>query len=136
MAKVLIKLDLYENQIEGKGLSFFLTSQHPTLVFESLRYLDLSFNPIRQLDLVEINSEVVDTSTLRNGGPLSAFPCLEYLYFVECKMSRVPCLSHVPRLFSLELGGNRIREIERIEGLNSLKQLWLGKNKIVTIKVY
>ena len=34
----------------------------------------------------------------------------------------------------LELGGNRIRKIENLDGLVNLEELWLGKNKITTIE--
>lgn len=73
---------------------------------------------------------------MRPGGPLSAFPNLEHLYFVESKLKRIPELTSLPNLHVLECGGNRIREIENIEVIPNLQELWLGKNKIEIIKVY
>ena len=125
---------MYENELDGRGVSEFLVAE-PIVSFPMLRYLDLSFNPIRQLSEVERNGEQVSTESLREGGPLSAFPNLEYLYFVETKMTKVPCMKNNTNLRSLELGGNRIRDIEGVEHLTELKELWLGKNKIVTIQV-
>jgi len=34
----------------------------------------------------------------------------------------------------LELGSNKIKEIENLEGVASIKALYLGKNRIKTIK--
>lgn len=38
-------------------------------------------------------------------------------------------------LVNLELGANKIREIEGLEELVKLEELWLGKNKITELKV-
>lgn len=38
-------------------------------------------------------------------------------------------------LKNLELGANKIREIEGLEELRALEELWLGKNKITELKV-
>ena len=138
VAHSLIKLDLYENQIDGVGLSNYTVSKNDKgemILFPALRYLDLSFNPIRQLNTITKGDEVVETVSLREGGTLAAFPALEYLYFVECKMTRIPFLDCCPDLKVLELGGNRIRNIEGVENLPNLRDLWLGKNKIVSIEV-
>lgn len=35
----------------------------------------------------------------------------------------------------LELGSNRIRQVECIENLSKLEELWLGKNKITSMKI-
>ena len=47
-------------------------------------------------------------------------------------MANVPCLTS---LEVLDLGYNNIREIEGLENLKSLKELYLGKNKIESMKV-
>lgn len=39
-----------------------------------------------------------------------------------------------PQLEMLELGSNKIREIENLEGVASIKSLYLGKNRIAEIK--
>jgi len=133
ISKSIIKLDMYENQIDGKGLSNFLVSDNQ-IIFPSLKYLDLSFNPIRQLSTITKDDSEVSTESLREGGPLSAFPNLEYLFFVECKITEVPCFKNIPKLHCLELGANRIRDINGVECLPALRELWFGKNKISTIE--
>jgi len=138
VAHTLIKLDLYENQIDGSSLSEYLTgsSNGTPRVFPNLRYLDLSFNPVRQLQTIKTDEDqMTDTESVREGGPLAAVPNLEYLFFVECKMKQMPPFQALPKLRCLELGGNRLRTIERLGALQgSLEELWLGKNKIVTIE--
>ncbi len=47
-------------------------------------------------------------------------------------MANVSCLTS---LEVLDLGYNNIREIEGLENLKSLKELYLGKNKIESMKV-
>lgn len=39
-----------------------------------------------------------------------------------------------PELQMLELGSNKIKEIENLEGVSSIKSLFLGKNRISEIK--
>ena len=128
------KLELYENQITGTGLSEWAISKE-NFIFPNLIYLDFSFNPLRQLNEIEKEGEKVATTELKAGGPLSVFPNLEYLFFVDCKITRVPPLSCLSHLRSLELGSNRIRTIEGLDALVNLEELWLGKNKITQIQV-
>merc|ERR1711943_126510 len=103
ISKSIIKLDMYENQIDGKGLSNFLVSDNQ-IIFPSLKYLDLSFNPIRQLSTITKDD------------------------------SEVSCFKNIPKLHCLELGANRIRDINGVECLPALRELWFGKNKISTIE--
>ena len=39
-----------------------------------------------------------------------------------------------PELEMLELGSNKIREIENLEGVTNINALFLGKNRITEIK--
>lgn len=80
------------------------------------------------------------------------------IYFVQNKISKIEGLEGMDKLTNLELAANRIRvscstfqtqgdmdhnltcttvqqEIENLETLTSLEQLWLGKNKITELKV-
>ena len=104
----LVTLDLYENKLTNVVV---LNNQFPIL-----RFLDLSFNPIRKLTTFE------------------GFPELKRLYFVDCKLSLVQGLQNLPKLTMLELGSNRLRTISGIESLTNLTELWIGRNKISTIE--
>lgn len=76
--------------------------------------LDLSFNKIKDIEGLE------------------HLTLLKDLFFVSNKISKIPQLNLV-NLTNLELGDNRIREIENLNGLVHLQQLWLGKNKITKL---
>ncbi|CDZ96948.1 Protein phosphatase 1, regulatory subunit, and related proteins [Phaffia rhodozyma] len=105
------ELDAYDNRVGVlKGLE----------KCPKLRILDLSFNLIRSL-----NPSSTDPP------PLSAFTKLETVYFIQNKISLIEGLEGLGHsLRSLELGGNRIREIRGLDKLVNLEELWLGKNKI------
>ncbi|KAI0691521.1 hypothetical protein C8T65DRAFT_711482 [Cerioporus squamosus] len=60
---------------------------------------------------------------------------LKTIYFVQNKISHIRNLSgFAATLRSIELGGNRIRQIEGLEALVNLEELWLGKNKITRLE--
>lgn len=85
----------------------------------SSRTLDLSFNGLRHPPRL--------TSQTR----------MHTLYLVQNKISHVDPQDlewAKDTMKSLELGGNRLREIENIEMLKHLEELWLGKNKIRELK--
>jgi len=85
---------------------------------QKLSVLDLSFNKIRLTD------------------PLGAcqFDALEKLYLSSNKIVDVQNLFHFRELKMLELGSNRIRDIPlQIGQLVNLQELWLGRNKIVSM---
>ncbi len=42
-------------------------------------------------------------------------------------------LEKLTNLRTLELGGNRVREIGGLDSLGSLEELWLGRNRITAI---
>lgn len=101
--------------------------------FKELTTLDLSFNKIKHIKNI---SHLVK---------------LTELYFVQNKISKIEGLEGFKNLKNLELGANRIRvrilspisranpsnttkEIENIQCLPALEQLWLGKNKITEMK--
>eukprot|EP00211_Chloroparvula_japonica_P017264 CAMPEP_0119128938 /NCGR_PEP_ID=MMETSP1310-20130426/6890_1 /TAXON_ID=464262 /ORGANISM="Genus nov. species nov., Strain RCC2339" /LENGTH=263 /DNA_ID=CAMNT_0007119329 /DNA_START=63 /DNA_END=854 /DNA_ORIENTATION=+ len=108
----LLELDLYENELEELPPA--------VLNFPRLTYLDLSFNHLRELP----------------EDCLSGVPRLRELYFVQNKLSAIANVFGPVgnTLRTLELGANRIREIENLEPLRRLENLWLGKNKISTIQ--
>mmetsp|Transcript_8834 Transcript_8834/g.36612 ORF Transcript_8834/g.36612 Transcript_8834/m.36612 type:complete len:351 (-) Transcript_8834:106-1158(-) len=123
-------LDLYENNIDGYGLGEALLNK---LRFPVLRFLDLSFNPIRRIPrAIELDGKELD-GAVAGAGPFSACPLVEEIYFVNCKLVAVPPVQCLP-LHTLELGANRIRTIEGLNVLTSLRHLWLGKNKIEEIQ--
>lgn len=107
-------LDLYDNQLKTSTISVELFNRHLT----KLNLLDLSFNQLRHC-LIGLD-----------------LPQLEELYYVNNKIKKIDAgaFDHLPRLTMLELGSNRIREIENLEPLVQLEQLWLGTNKITQIK--
>jgi protein phosphatase 1 regulatory subunit 7 len=112
--------------------------------FICFRYLDVSFNQIRDL------------------GGLGQSCSLQELYVVCNKISEICGLESLVNLRLLELGSNRIRvcrqlsqlqvfesvhvcdcwyfcsfqNISGLSGLRSLEELWLGRNKIERIEVF
>jgi protein phosphatase 1 regulatory subunit 7 len=76
---------------------------------------------------------------------------LDTVYFVQNKITTISNLQNLENLRSLELGGNRIRvcllywievhcsllpqNIENLDALINLEELWLGKNKIIKLEV-
>eukprot|EP00004_Rigifila_ramosa_P010289 TRINITY_DN2211_c0_g1_i1.p1 TRINITY_DN2211_c0_g1~~TRINITY_DN2211_c0_g1_i1.p1 ORF type:complete len:317 (+),score=96.75 TRINITY_DN2211_c0_g1_i1:118-1068(+) len=101
-------LDAYDNKIESlEGV------QHCV----SLTSLDVSFNGVREISHVE---------TLTS---------LRELYLCNNKITVISAaLLPLVNLRLLELGANRIREIEGLSSLVNLEELWLGKNKITELK--
>jgi Leucine-rich repeat (LRR) protein len=45
----------------------------------------------------------------------------------------IQSLEKLTKLKTLELGGNRLKEIEGLDTLIKLEELWLGRNRITTI---
>ena len=124
LGETLKDLDLYDNLISHiEGLDSLT----------SLESLDLSYNKIKHIKNVEQLKELKD------------------LYFVQNKISKVEGLDGLKKLRNLELGGNRIRvgliaknrgadadlmqDVENLETLTGLEELWLAKNKITEIQV-
>ena len=58
---------------------------------------------------------------------------LRKLFLVSNKITKIENVSHLKNLDMLELGDNRIRQIENLDGLTNLKELFLGKNKITKL---
>eukprot|EP00026_Physarum_polycephalum_P010540 Phypoly_transcript_10706.p1 GENE.Phypoly_transcript_10706~~Phypoly_transcript_10706.p1 ORF type:complete len:331 (+),score=36.47 Phypoly_transcript_10706:44-994(+) len=103
----LTHLDLYDNQ---------LTSCE-NFNFPHVTNLDLSFNHLRHIPNA------------------LALPSIKELYFVNNKISAISTgVRNLTTLTLLELGSNRIRNLENLELLVNLEQLWLGMNKITTIQ--
>jgi protein phosphatase 1 regulatory subunit 7 len=121
------ELDFYDNLIKHvDGLESFA---------ETLGNLDLSFNKIKHIRGVNKLKE------------------LKELYFVQNRIQKIDGLHGLDKLRILELAANRIRvsmililvracadigheqDIENLETLTSIRDLWLGKNKITEIKV-
>jgi Leucine-rich repeat (LRR) protein len=135
--------------------------QKPKLIVAAFlcRTLDFSFNLIRTLcptppasiSLITDSGPTPSTSTSPEdpsssstsassqtsySPPLSNLPNLETVYFIQNKISLIQGLDALgPSLRSLELGGNRIREIKGLDKLVNLEELWLGKNKIRSLEV-
>lgn len=65
----------------------------------------------------------------------SALVKLRDLWFANNMIRHIkPVLTGCTNLRTLELGANRIKEIQHLEYLTSLSSLWLGKNRIRTIE--
>jgi len=104
----LTHLDFYDNQL----------SVVENINFPLMTNLDLSFNNIRH----------IPPETL----PL---PSIKELYFVNNKVSEISTgVRGLTTLTLLELGSNRLRNLENLDQLVNLQQLWLGMNKITTIQ--
>lgn len=103
----LTHLDLYLN-----ALTVVTAEAFPNAA--ALQVLDLSFNSIKSL------SAFPDTTVL---------PSLRELYLIRNKVSRARGL-RLAALQLLELGDNRLREIDNLSGVPALTSLWLGRNKI------
>ncbi|ODV92425.1 hypothetical protein CANCADRAFT_86714 [Tortispora caseinolytica NRRL Y-17796] len=121
------ELDLYDNLIRHGGRVARLVN---------LKSLDLSFNKLKHIPSYKDDEE--SDGTVKGVIHLSK---LENLYFVQNKISKIEHLfdpelrqagkpQMADTLKNLELGGNRIRQIENLDGFTNLNQLWLGKNKI------
>lgn len=102
-------LELYQNLIKRIENISHLTN---------LTILDLSFNRIRS------------TAPLAN----CPFEQLDKLYLSSNKITDMEGVFHFRELTLLELGCNRLRCVPpEIESLSKLTELWLGKNKIVSM---
>jgi protein phosphatase 1 regulatory subunit 7 len=107
----LVELDLYDNKI--KHVDDALNN------LKELAVLDLSFNLLKAIP---------DT--------LHHLSSVRTVYFVQNRISRISSLQGVGEtLRSLELGGNKLRQIENLDALVNLEELWLGKNKIAKLEV-
>ena len=85
---------------------------------QNLTVLDFSFNKIRLMDSLSACN----------------FPRLERLYLSSNKITDVEGIFQFTNLKMLELGSNRIRTVPaEISSLVHLEELWLGKNKIVSM---
>ncbi|KIY68170.1 L domain-like protein [Cylindrobasidium torrendii FP15055 ss-10] len=110
---VLEELDTYDNKLKNDTVDLLLSSPQ----MKNLRTLDLSFNLIKAVPPT-----------------ISSLSSLETVYFVQNKISKIGTeLSACTRLRSLELGGNRIRDLAALPSLPALEELWLGKNKITSL---
>jgi protein phosphatase 1 regulatory subunit 7 len=102
-------LELYQNLVKKIENISHLTS---------LTNLDLSFNKIRS------------TAALSS----CPFDQLERLYLSSNKIQEAEGIFHLHSLKMLELGSNRIRGMPpQLEQLSNLQELWLGRNKIVSM---
>ncbi|KAG8690731.1 hypothetical protein FRC11_009476 [Ceratobasidium sp. 423] len=120
------ELDVYDNKLKGVGdaldgltdlkcVSFLFSIRGVNL---QGRTLDLSFNLLRSIP---------------HG--LERHKSLHTIFFVQNKIAKISGVVGLGNsLRSLELGGNRIRAIEGLEGLENLEELWLGKNKIAKLQ--
>ena len=125
LGTTLQELDLYDNLISHiNGLDTYVW----------LKSLDLSFNKIKHIKNISNLKELTD------------------IYFVQNKIQRIEGLEGLLNVRNLELAANRIRvslrevktsklslrtmqDIENLESLRGLEELWLGKNKITELKV-
>ncbi|CAE6461619.1 unnamed protein product [Rhizoctonia solani] len=107
------ELDVYDNKLKGVGDALDELTD--------LKTLDLSFNLLRSVP---------------HG--LERHKSLHTIFFVQNKITKISGVGGLSgSLRSLELGGNRIRvaqTIEGLEGLGKLEELWLGKNKIAKLQ--
>ncbi|KAL6774147.1 hypothetical protein ACKKBG_A23930 [Auxenochlorella protothecoides x Auxenochlorella symbiontica] len=107
-APCLEELDLRDNQF----------TQVPNFRgFFSLTNLDMSYNQFVSLEAL---------SSLPG-------PRLTHLYCAANKIASMEGIAHLESLRVLDLGSNRLRCIEGLEGMCLLDSLWLGRNRITQI---
>lgn len=106
----------------------------------NLEHLELYQNLLKKIENIEhlTHLTVLDLSfnKIRSTEPLAhcRFDRLEKLYLSSNKISEAEGLFHFPNLKMLELGSNRLRAVPpEIAQLTKLEELWLGKNKIVSM---
>ena len=105
------ELDLYMNQIESVPSTAFKENPY-------LKRVDLGFNRIRSIETF----------------PSEYLESIEELFLLGNKINSIKGLYGMPNLKMLELGDNRIREIQNLDNLASLEGLWLGRNKVTQIR--
>jgi len=105
----LVHLELYQNLVKKIDNIAHL---------HGLTVLDLSFNKIRSMEYLAGCD----------------FPQLDHLYLSSNKIEEIQGVFHFRTLRLLELGCNRLRGVPQdLASLESLEELWLGKNKIVSM---
>eukprot|EP00559_Dactyliosolen_fragilissimus_P004222 CAMPEP_0184865760 /NCGR_PEP_ID=MMETSP0580-20130426/18958_1 /TAXON_ID=1118495 /ORGANISM="Dactyliosolen fragilissimus" /LENGTH=342 /DNA_ID=CAMNT_0027365071 /DNA_START=303 /DNA_END=1331 /DNA_ORIENTATION=- len=122
--KKLEVLELYDNQIEllenlspSNGKDNSKEDDEPGIPGKTLKVLDMSYNVLRKME------------------PVKLCPNLLELYLANNKLKEIKGIENLNKLRKLDLGANRIREMDstQLSGLTSLEELWLGKNKIERI---
>ncbi|KAM5538539.1 hypothetical protein V8D89_007872 [Ganoderma adspersum] len=104
-------LDFYDNKIKHVGTALNNMADLTTL--------DLSFNLIKHIP-EELETHLASLKTI---------------FFVQNRISHIANLGGLAAtLRSVELGGNRLRKLEGLEGLVNLEELWVGKNKITKLE--
>jgi protein phosphatase 1 regulatory subunit 7 len=108
-------LELYDNQVEELAC---LGDGEDGAPGKTLRVLDMSYNVIRDMQ------------------PVMFCPNLQELYLANNKLRNMAGLGSLTKLRKIDLGANRIREMDAAElaPLVHLEELWLGKNKIERIE--
>lgn len=106
----------------------------------NLRHLELYQNLIKKIENIShlTSLTVLDLSfnKIRSSAPLGSceFTQLEKLYLSSNKISDIEGVFHLTALTMLEYGCNRLRAVPpELEKLSNLQELWLGKNKIVSM---
>eukprot|EP00834_Sanchytrium_tribonematis_P006500 NODE_484_length_6933_cov_0.508341.p4 type:complete len:301 gc:universal NODE_484_length_6933_cov_0.508341:6733-5831(-) len=98
-------LDVYDNKLKNLGILSELIH---------LKYCDLSYNLLREID-----SQVFDKLI-----------SLEELFLISNDLKEIPFIKFSKQLRNLELGANRIKEMDNLNHLTNLSELWIGKNRI------
>lgn len=106
----------------------------------NLEHLELYQNEVKRIENIShlINLSVLDFSfnKIRSTKYLGCCPFerLDKLYLSSNKIVEIEGLFHFRNLTMLELGSNRIRIVPpALAQLENLRELWLGKNKIVSM---
>eukprot|EP00200_Dunaliella_tertiolecta_P004477 CAMPEP_0202341768 /NCGR_PEP_ID=MMETSP1126-20121109/2616_1 /ASSEMBLY_ACC=CAM_ASM_000457 /TAXON_ID=3047 /ORGANISM="Dunaliella tertiolecta, Strain CCMP1320" /LENGTH=325 /DNA_ID=CAMNT_0048932621 /DNA_START=81 /DNA_END=1058 /DNA_ORIENTATION=+ len=86
--------------------------------FSKLRRLEFSYNEIHSIE------------ALAALGPAP----IQELYLAANKIPAITGISQLSHLTTLELGSNRIKNIENLESQALLRELWLGRNRISTVQ--
>uniref|UniRef100_A0A7S1SLH4 Protein phosphatase 1 regulatory subunit 7 n=1 Tax=Tetraselmis chuii TaxID=63592 RepID=A0A7S1SLH4_9CHLO len=86
--------------------------------FSNLERLEMSYNEIRSLQPL---TELVDA-------PLTE------MFAANNKITSLEGVAALKKLQVLEVGSNRLKSVEHIEGLTELRQIWLGRNRISSVE--
>jgi len=106
----------------------------------NLEHLELYQNLLKRIENISHLSGLTNLdlsfNKIRSSAPLADchFQDLRRLYLSSNKITDIEGVFHLTNIEMLEFGSNRVRAIPpQLSQLTNLKELWLGKNKIVSM---
>jgi len=109
--------------------------------FKKLRLLEMYDNQVEALCSLDHLAETLRTldmsyNVIRDMAPVACCENLTELYIANNKLKKIEGIRMLKSLRKIDLGANRIRVMdgEELSGLVNLEELWIGKNKIESIQ--